>query len=77
MPRQRTGLPDSLAGLRVLCVDNDSDILAGMAALLGQCGREAHCAAHRHLPFHRELWHVLQMAVVRQHRRRRLRAPAG
>jgi Na+/proline symporter/signal transduction histidine kinase len=36
VPRPRTGLPDSLAGLRVLCVDNDSDILAGMAALLGR-----------------------------------------
>jgi CheY-like chemotaxis protein len=30
------GLPESLAGMRVLCVDNDPDILAGMAALLGR-----------------------------------------
>ncbi len=29
-------LPDSLAGMRVLCVDNDPDILAGMAVLLGR-----------------------------------------
>src|SRR5690606_17693993 len=29
-------LPDSLEGMRVLCVDNDPDILAGMAALLGR-----------------------------------------
>ena len=35
-PMPRGGLPDSLTGLRVLCVDNDSDILAGMAALLGR-----------------------------------------
>src|SRR5690606_8746024 len=35
-PMPRGGLPDSLSGLRVLCVDNDSDILAGMAALLGR-----------------------------------------
>ncbi len=33
-------LPDSLAGLRVLCVDNDPDILAGMASLLGRWGIE-------------------------------------
>jgi Na+/proline symporter/signal transduction histidine kinase/CheY-like chemotaxis protein len=32
----RAAIPDSLAGLRVLCVDNDPDILAGMAALLGR-----------------------------------------
>src|SRR3546814_17452738 len=36
LPMPRTGLPDSLSGMRVLCVDNDSDILAGMAALLGR-----------------------------------------
>ena len=29
-------LPDSLDGMRVLCVDNDADILAGMAVLLGR-----------------------------------------
>ena len=29
-------LPDSLDGMRVLCVDNDPDILAGMAMLLGR-----------------------------------------
>ncbi|TWH99934.1 Na+/proline symporter [Luteimonas cucumeris] len=32
----RVGIPDSLAGLRVLCVDNDHEILAGMRALLGR-----------------------------------------
>ncbi|TKR29314.1 hybrid sensor histidine kinase/response regulator [Luteimonas gilva] len=32
----RVGLPDSLAGLRVLCLDNDHEILAGMRALLGR-----------------------------------------
>jgi len=36
LPQPRTGLPDSLTGMRVLCVDNDPDILAGMAALLGR-----------------------------------------
>ena len=36
LPQPRGGLPDSLTGMRVLCVDNDSDILAGMAALLGR-----------------------------------------
>ena len=36
LPLPRAGLPDSLSGLRVLCVDNDPDILAGMAALLGR-----------------------------------------
>ena len=30
--------PDSLAGLRVLCVDNDQEILDGMRALLGRWG---------------------------------------
>ena len=38
LPLPRGGLPDSLRGLRVLCVDNDPDILAGMAALLGRWG---------------------------------------
>ncbi|MCL1635064.1 hybrid sensor histidine kinase/response regulator [Luteimonas sp. SX5] len=32
----RVGIPESLAGLRVLCVDNDHEILAGMRALLGR-----------------------------------------
>ena len=36
LEQSRGGLPDSLSGMRVLCVDNDSDILAGMAALLGR-----------------------------------------
>ncbi|MFC3716047.1 NahK/ErcS family hybrid sensor histidine kinase/response regulator [Luteimonas soli] len=36
LPMPRGGLPDSLTGMRVLCLDNDSDILAGMAALLGR-----------------------------------------
>ena len=35
-PVQGGGLPDSLEGMRVLCVDNDPDILAGMAVLLGR-----------------------------------------
>ncbi|MGG6463150.1 hybrid sensor histidine kinase/response regulator [Solilutibacter silvestris] len=35
----------SLAGLRVLCVDNDPDILAGMRALLGRWQVEVLCAA--------------------------------
>jgi Na+/proline symporter/C4-dicarboxylate-specific signal transduction histidine kinase/CheY-like chemotaxis protein len=37
---RRLPLPDpgDLRGLRVLCVDNDADILDGMAALLGQWG---------------------------------------
>jgi PAS domain S-box-containing protein len=35
-PPAQPALPDSLAGMRVLCVDNDPDILAGMAALLGR-----------------------------------------
>lgn len=35
-PETRAGLPDSLAGMRVLCVDNDPDILAGMTVLLGR-----------------------------------------
>ncbi len=34
MPETRAGLPDSLTGMRVLCVDNDPDILAGMSVLL-------------------------------------------
>jgi PAS domain S-box-containing protein len=32
--------PDSLAGMRVLCVDNDQEILDGMRALLGRWGVE-------------------------------------
>ena len=37
-PRSASGLPDpgSLAGLRVLCVDNDQEILDGMRALLSR-----------------------------------------
>src|SRR3546814_17346568 len=45
LPMPRTGLPDSLSGMRVLCVDNDSDILAGMAALLGRWAVEVLRAA--------------------------------
>ncbi|WP_058835866.1 hybrid sensor histidine kinase/response regulator [Luteimonas abyssi] len=37
-------LTDSLAGLRVLCVDNDPDILAGMVALLQRWQVEVLCA---------------------------------
>jgi CheY-like chemotaxis protein len=33
------------AGLRVLCVDNDPEILAGMRALLGRWGVEVSCAS--------------------------------
>ena len=36
---------DSLAGLRVLCVDNDHEILAGMRALLGRWQVEVICAS--------------------------------
>src|SRR5690606_12485812 len=36
MPVTAAGMPDSLEGMRVLCVDNDVDILAGMALLLGR-----------------------------------------
>ena len=35
-PVPEAGLPDSLEGMRVLCVDNDVDILAGMVLLLGR-----------------------------------------
>ncbi|MBJ6979103.1 PAS domain-containing hybrid sensor histidine kinase/response regulator [Luteimonas sp. MC1895] len=35
-PLPEARLPDSLDGMRVLCVDNDADILAGMAVLLGR-----------------------------------------
>ncbi|HEY4561160.1 MAG TPA: ATP-binding protein, partial [Lysobacter sp.] len=35
-PVPTAGLPDSLEGMRVLCVDNDVDILAGMVLLLGR-----------------------------------------
>ena len=35
---------ESLRGLRVLCVDNDDDILAGMRALLRRWGVEPLCA---------------------------------
>ncbi|MGY1530717.1 PAS domain-containing hybrid sensor histidine kinase/response regulator [Luteimonas sp. A649] len=35
-PVQAISLPDSLDGMRVLCVDNDVDILAGMVLLLGR-----------------------------------------
>ena len=34
----------TLAGMRVLCLDNDPDILAGMVALLGRWQAEALCA---------------------------------
>ena len=39
-----TPVDSSLAGLRVLCVDNDPDILAGMVSLLGRWQVEALCA---------------------------------
>lgn len=38
-------LDSTLAGLRVLCVDNDPDILAGMRALLSRWQVQVHCAA--------------------------------
>ncbi|TDK22977.1 hybrid sensor histidine kinase/response regulator [Luteimonas aestuarii] len=41
---QASGLDDSLAGLRVLCVDNDPDILAGMETLLGRWRVDVSCA---------------------------------
>ena len=46
-PRERQGAraPDSLAGLRVLCVDNDPEILDGMRALLGRWQVEVLTAA--------------------------------
>ncbi|MDH5821999.1 PAS domain-containing hybrid sensor histidine kinase/response regulator [Luteimonas sp. RD2P54] len=40
----RLELAASLAGLRVLCVDNDPDIIAGMTALLRRWGVEPLCA---------------------------------
>lgn len=44
-PRPLIGATDaSLAGLRLLCVDNDPEILAGMQALLGRWQVDAHCA---------------------------------
>jgi CheY-like chemotaxis protein len=39
------GLADSLAGLRVLCIDNDREILDGMRALLDRWGANALLAA--------------------------------
>ena len=36
LPEAGAGIPDSLEGMRVLCVDNDVDILAGMVLLLGR-----------------------------------------
>ena len=36
---------DALLGLRVLCVDNDPEILAGMRALLGRWGVDIACAS--------------------------------
>ncbi len=36
LPGPVAGLAESLAGLRVLCVDNDTEILAGMRALLSR-----------------------------------------
>jgi signal transduction histidine kinase len=45
-PAMRTGEPRdaALQGLRVLCVDNDPEILDGMRALLGRWGVDAACA---------------------------------
>ncbi len=44
-PRPLIGATDaSLAGLRLLCVDNDPEILAGMQALLCRWQVDAHCA---------------------------------
>src|SRR3546814_18445428 len=40
LPMQRTALPHSLSGLRALCVETDSDILPGMAQLLGRWALE-------------------------------------
>jgi len=45
-PRMAMDTQDaSLLGLRVLCVDNDPEILAGMRALLGRWGVEVTCAS--------------------------------
>ena len=45
VPTPGTGAQDSLAGLRVLCVDNDHEILDGMRALLGRWQVEVITAA--------------------------------
>jgi CheY-like chemotaxis protein len=45
MPVAPAPAPDALAGLRVLCVDNDPEILDGMRALLGRWGATALTAA--------------------------------
>lgn len=52
----------SLAGLLVLCVDNEPDILAGMQALLGRWGCQVITASNGELA--RELLQVHQPAVV-------------
>ena len=44
-PKPMLRAPDSLAGLRVLCVDNDQEILDGMRALLGRWKVEVITAA--------------------------------
>ena len=44
-PKPARRAADSLAGLRVLCVDNDHEILDGMRALLGRWGVEVITAA--------------------------------
>ncbi|MEO6104350.1 MAG: ATP-binding protein, partial [Pseudoxanthomonas sp.] len=44
-PKPAVAALDSLAGLRVLCVDNDHEILDGMRALLGRWGVEVVTAA--------------------------------
>ena len=44
-PKPALRAADSLAGLRVLCVDNDHEILDGMRALLGRWGVEVITAA--------------------------------
>jgi CheY-like chemotaxis protein len=45
LPTPAAGLAESLAGLRVLCVDNDTEILAGMRALLSRWQVEVLVAA--------------------------------
>jgi signal transduction histidine kinase len=45
LPGPVAGLAESLAGLRVLCVDNDTEILAGMRALLSRWQVEVLVAA--------------------------------
>lgn len=59
--------PPALVGLRVLCLDNDPDILAGMHSLLSRWGCQIHTAQTIHEALQLQRQYTAQIWLVDQH----------